>query len=128
MRHLADGWGTVTSDGIVVPFELTHELLGRLIGARRPTVTVAVRALEDDRKLLRTDDGSWLLTPAGQQRVATVSMVREKSPALGEAFALRQRASCARLEAAALRAEARQMRSSSAEDRPHWISANERRS
>src|SRR4051794_10011687 len=43
--HLADRFGTVTRDGVVVSLRLTHQAIGRLIGARRPTVTLALRAL-----------------------------------------------------------------------------------
>ena len=36
--HLSGRWGRVTPEGIVVPLQLTHDLLGQLIAARRPTV------------------------------------------------------------------------------------------
>ena len=60
--HFAERWGRVTPDGIVVRLPLTHEALGTLIGARRPSVTTALGALAADglvRPLLR---GEWLLT------------------------------------------------------------------
>ena len=60
--HLSDRFGSVTADGITLPMSLTHEALGRLIGARRPTVTLALRALDDRGVLRRRDDRSWLLT------------------------------------------------------------------
>jgi CRP/FNR family cyclic AMP-dependent transcriptional regulator len=65
--HLAERWGRVTSDGVVVPLALSHRLLGELVGARRPTVTVAIGALEREGRLLRRSDATWLLTgePAG---------------------------------------------------------------
>lgn len=59
--HLADRFGSVTADGIAVPIALTHEALGRLIGARRPTVTLALRALDDRGALVRRDDKVWLV-------------------------------------------------------------------
>jgi CRP/FNR family transcriptional regulator, cyclic AMP receptor protein len=31
--HLAERWGRVTADGVVVPLALTHEMIGRLAGA-----------------------------------------------------------------------------------------------
>src|SRR5947208_3030936 len=43
--HLAERWGQVTRDGIVVHLPLTHELIARLSGARRPTVTTALSGL-----------------------------------------------------------------------------------
>lgn len=58
--HAADRWGTVTVDGVVLPLNLTHEMLGRLVGARRPSVTTALRQLADEGKILRHTDG-WLL-------------------------------------------------------------------
>ena len=59
--HLAERWGRVTPDGIVVPLTLSHRLLAEIVGARRPTVTVGIAALERRGKLLRLDDASWLL-------------------------------------------------------------------
>lgn len=43
--HLADRWGRVRPDGIVLPLPLTHEALGLLVGARRPSVTAALGRL-----------------------------------------------------------------------------------
>jgi CRP-like cAMP-binding protein len=66
--HLGTRWGRVTPDGIVVPFKLTHELLGHLIGARRPTVTLAVRELEERGLVWRPVNG-WLLTQRAEPAV-----------------------------------------------------------
>jgi CRP/FNR family transcriptional regulator, cyclic AMP receptor protein len=57
---LAESWGHVTPDGVRLPLALTHETLGALVGARRPTVTLAVRKLTDDGSLVAQDSG-WLL-------------------------------------------------------------------
>ena len=51
----------MTPSGVVVPLSLTHELLGRLVGARRPTVSLALKALIDRGALVRRQDRSWLL-------------------------------------------------------------------
>jgi CRP/FNR family cyclic AMP-dependent transcriptional regulator len=59
--HLAERWGRVSPDGVVVPLALTHRLLGQLVGACRPTVSTALRTLADRGELLRRRDGSWLL-------------------------------------------------------------------
>jgi CRP/FNR family transcriptional regulator, cyclic AMP receptor protein len=59
--QLAGRWGRVTPDGVVVPLTLTHELLGRLTAAKRPTVSVALAALADSGAVTRRSDGSWLL-------------------------------------------------------------------
>lgn len=58
--HLAGNWGKVTPSGTLVPFGLTHEVIAELIGARRPSVTTALTALEQDGKLERVQEG-WLL-------------------------------------------------------------------
>jgi CRP/FNR family transcriptional regulator, cyclic AMP receptor protein len=60
-RHLAERWGRVTSDGIVVPLCLSHRTLAELIGARRPTVSTAAAKLDRMGALRRRSDGSWLL-------------------------------------------------------------------
>jgi CRP/FNR family cyclic AMP-dependent transcriptional regulator len=61
-RHLAMRWGRVNSRGVVIPLVLSHRLLGELVGARRPTVTTALKALADAGVLSRAADGTWLLT------------------------------------------------------------------
>jgi CRP-like cAMP-binding protein len=61
MWHLADRWGSVRPEGISIPLKLTHQTLGRLVGAQRPSVTTALRQLADDGRLTRTSDGGWLL-------------------------------------------------------------------
>ena len=58
---LSDRWGRVTPEGVVVPIRLTHEALGRLIGAQRPTVSLALSALDEAGSVRRTPRGGWLL-------------------------------------------------------------------
>ena len=43
--HLAARWGRVEPGGIRVPLPLTHRLLGRLVGAERPSVSHALARL-----------------------------------------------------------------------------------
>lgn len=59
--HLASMWGKVTPLGTAVPFRLTHEMLAGIIGAQRPTTTLAVRSLVDQGRLLRDDDRRYVL-------------------------------------------------------------------
>jgi hypothetical protein len=59
--HLADRWGRVRPEGVTVPVRLTHEMLGKLVGARRPSVTTAVNELIQREQIARADDGGWLL-------------------------------------------------------------------
>jgi|tagenome__1003787_1003787.scaffolds.fasta_scaffold20615372_2 CRP/FNR family cyclic AMP-dependent transcriptional regulator len=61
MWYLADRWGKVTPDGVRVPLRLTHQTLGRLVGAQRPSVTTALKALADEGRLTRSPDGTWML-------------------------------------------------------------------
>jgi hypothetical protein len=59
--HLADRWGKVTPEGIVIPIKLTHAVLGRIVGAQRPSVTTALKTLSDRAALERAANGTWLL-------------------------------------------------------------------
>ena len=80
MWMLAESWGTVTPHGTRLPLSLTHDALGGLIGARRPTVTLALRELTERGAIVRQRDG-WLLLegppepsarhePVGEPRLA----------------------------------------------------------
>ncbi len=57
---LAESWGRVTPSGTTLPLSLTHEVLGALVGARRPTVTLALGELADRGAVVQRD-GGWLL-------------------------------------------------------------------
>jgi CRP/FNR family cyclic AMP-dependent transcriptional regulator len=59
--HLAERWGRMGSAGVVLPLELTHGALGHLVGARRPTVTLALSDLARDGAVVRRQDGAWML-------------------------------------------------------------------
>lgn len=59
--HLASCWGRVTAEGVCIPFRLTHELLGEIVGAHRPSVTVAMQNLQSRGLLLRREDGRYCL-------------------------------------------------------------------
>ena len=60
MWLLAESWGQVTRDGTLLPIALTHAALGGLIGARRPTVTLALGNLASAGLIQRQPRG-WLL-------------------------------------------------------------------
>jgi hypothetical protein len=64
MWLLAESWGRVTISGTILPITLTHDAVGEMIGARRPTVTLALRELADRGALFRQDGGWLLLEPA----------------------------------------------------------------
>jgi hypothetical protein len=59
--HLAERWGRVTPEGVVVPLPLSHQRLADLVGAHRPSVTTAMGDLARDGALSRRDDGDWVL-------------------------------------------------------------------
>lgn len=59
--HLASMWGRVTARGTVVPFRLTHAMLAEIVGAQRPTTTVAIRSLTEQGRLLRDDERRYVL-------------------------------------------------------------------
>jgi DNA-binding transcriptional ArsR family regulator len=59
---LADRWGRVGTEGVYVTLPLTHEVLAMLIGAHRPTVTIALQRLTRAGFLIRERSDRWLLT------------------------------------------------------------------
>lgn len=60
--HLAERWGKVTPDGVLVPLTLSHRMLGQLVGARRPTVSTALAELTRTGEVVRGVGGEWILT------------------------------------------------------------------
>jgi len=68
--QLADRYGRVTSDGVIVPLPLTHRQLALLVGAQRPSVTSALGVLAERGELRRDEHGQWLL--AGEQPGTTL--------------------------------------------------------
>jgi len=80
---LADRWGRVSSNALVVPLRLTHRTLSRLVGARRPTVTTAVSQLTDRGLVSRRQDGSWVVhgaPPAELERVGIEPLPAQPAP------------------------------------------------
>jgi CRP-like cAMP-binding protein len=59
--YLAERWGRVTAEGVLVPLDISHRLLGQLVGARRPTVSTAIGQLTRDGAVHRRADGAWVL-------------------------------------------------------------------
>jgi len=60
--HLADRFGRVTSEGTHVPLPLSHSDLAELVGAQRPSVSVALKRLEKAGQVRRAADNGWLLS------------------------------------------------------------------
>ena len=58
---LAERWGRVVPDGVVVSLRLSHRTLAGMVGARRPSVTTALGQLMARGEIERRDDGEWVL-------------------------------------------------------------------
>jgi hypothetical protein len=58
--HLAERWGRVRTEGVVLTLPITHTVLADLVAARRPTVTTALAELSRQGLVEGTDSG-WLL-------------------------------------------------------------------
>lgn len=65
--HLANRWGYVTPEGVVLPLRLTHSVLAELVAARRPTVSTMLTKLSEEELVVPQDRG-WLLrgSPPGE--------------------------------------------------------------
>ena len=61
---LAERFGQMSPEGALIDLDLTHEIIGRLVGSRRPTVTLALQGLAAHGTLVRRSDGRWALDPA----------------------------------------------------------------
>ena len=78
--HLADRWGRVEPQGVVVPLRLTHQLLAKLSGARRPSVTTALTDLNRRGLVQRRADGTWLLVGGPPEAFARFAAERLAGP------------------------------------------------
>jgi CRP/FNR family cyclic AMP-dependent transcriptional regulator len=58
---LAERFGKVTPDGVLVPIALNHTMLAGLVGAHRPSVSHALSDLTERGALERVEGGGWLL-------------------------------------------------------------------
>jgi len=79
MWLLAERWGRVTTSGTYLPLDLMHATLGALIGARRSTVTLALRELTDRGALVKRQEGWLLVEPPAS---GTVSLSELGAPRL----------------------------------------------
>lgn len=65
--HLAERWGRVGNDGVIIPVRLTHSVLASLVAARRPTVSAALGDLEQHGLVRRIEQGLLLVgEPPGE--------------------------------------------------------------
>lgn len=81
--HLAARWGKVEPGGVRLPLPLTHSLLGRLVGAERPSVTHALKRLAVAGWIKGGEDG-WHLRGTLQEHLDALGAspeVRRLKPA-----------------------------------------------
>lgn len=78
---LADRWGRVGRDGVVLELPLTHQVLGRLVGAQRPSVTTALSDLARRGVIERREDGAWILRSAPPGEEPEAAEIRQALPA-----------------------------------------------
>jgi hypothetical protein len=71
MWHLAARWGKVEPGGVRLPLPLTHQLLGHLIGAERPSVSHALSRLAKSGMLSGHGD-EWHLHGSVEDHLATM--------------------------------------------------------
>jgi CRP/FNR family transcriptional regulator, cyclic AMP receptor protein len=66
---LAERWGKMGPDGVLVKLPLTHQVLAMLVGSHRPTVTIALQKLNREGLLIRESSSRWLLTNLAMERL-----------------------------------------------------------
>ena len=73
--HVATTYGRVPR-GVRIPFRLTHEVSGEIVGARRPSIMLAISRLQERGELIQ-DCAGWLL--AGEPAALATSRHRRTS-------------------------------------------------
>ncbi len=58
---LAERFGHMAVDGILIELPLTHEIIGGLVASRRPTVTLALQQLASNGLITRLEGDRWKL-------------------------------------------------------------------
>jgi hypothetical protein len=57
---IGERWGRATPDGVTIGLPLTHRVLASLVGARRPSVSTALGALDEEGLITRVPRDGWL--------------------------------------------------------------------
>ena len=83
--HLADRFGRVTADAVELPLPLTHRTLSRMVGAGRPTVSTAMKALEDDAWIAKRAGGGFRLLGEPPAIQGSARMRKVQSPRAADA-------------------------------------------
>jgi hypothetical protein len=87
--HLAARWGKLEPGGLRLPLPLTHILLGRLVGAERPSVTHALKRLAMAGWIKGGEDG-WHLRGTLQDHLAALGAGQNSWSAFGGRTVARQ--------------------------------------
>ena len=58
---LAERFGHIAADGILIDLPLTHEIIGGLVASRRPTVSLALQQLASEGVIARLEGDRWRL-------------------------------------------------------------------
>ncbi len=64
--HLADVWGKVRPEGVLIALPLTHRLIGHLVAAERATISLALSRLAAKQLLVKIGPQTWLLSHSSQ--------------------------------------------------------------
>jgi CRP/FNR family transcriptional regulator, cyclic AMP receptor protein len=81
----AERWGSVVPGGVEVEVHLPQAVLAEMVGARRPTVSLALGSLRERGKLVTLEPGHWVLrgdpptivTPPGREDRACPEQPRQ---------------------------------------------------
>jgi CRP/FNR family transcriptional regulator, cyclic AMP receptor protein len=57
---IGERWGRATPEGVMISLPLTHRVLASLVGARRPSVSTALGALDEEGLVSRVPRDGWL--------------------------------------------------------------------
>jgi CRP-like cAMP-binding protein len=74
--HLAERWGHVTCEGIILRAPLTHQLIASLTATRRPSVTTALSALNEQGLVTRRDEHEWMIDHGIREEIGRVCLRR----------------------------------------------------
>lgn len=75
---LAERWGAVVDGGVEIKVNVPQSVLAEMVGARRPTVSLALGSLGDAGHLIAPEPGRWILRG---EPPAAVPLVAEEAPA-----------------------------------------------
>lgn len=67
---LSERWGRVTNEGVALDLKVPQQVLAEMVGARRPTVSMALGRLRERGLLARPEPGRWVLLGSPPELVA----------------------------------------------------------